>query len=72
VTESLALDESTSATAVALELEITAEGIETPGQLMLLREPGCDIGQGYCLSRPLPPDQLSGLFQAATLQARAA
>ncbi len=29
-----------------------AEGIETPGQLRVLRELGCDIGQGYYFGRP--------------------
>lgn len=31
-----------------------AEGIENASQLELLREMGCDQGQGYFLSRPLP------------------
>ncbi|MBV8619120.1 MAG: bifunctional diguanylate cyclase/phosphodiesterase, partial [Curvibacter sp.] len=41
-----------------LELEVTAEGIETQAQLDFLRSHGCPAGQGYHFSRPVPPDQL--------------
>lgn len=43
----------------SLGLKVLAEGIETPQQLALLRELGCDEGQGYLLSRPQPADQVS-------------
>src|SRR6185295_9905254 len=36
-----------------LGLTATAEGIETLGQLRIVRELGCDVGQGYLISRPL-------------------
>ncbi|MDK2777576.1 MAG: EAL domain-containing protein [Pseudomonadota bacterium] len=36
-----------------LQLDVTAEGIETPDQLALLRGLGCHCGQGYLFSRPL-------------------
>ncbi len=36
-----------------LDLKIVAEGIETEAQRDLLSEIGCDLGQGYFLSRPL-------------------
>jgi diguanylate cyclase (GGDEF)-like protein/PAS domain S-box-containing protein len=35
-------------------VEVTAEGIETPGQLEYLREAGCTIGQGYIFGKALP------------------
>ena len=38
----------------ALGMLTVAEGIETPQQLELLTEMGCDIGQGYHFARPLP------------------
>ena len=38
----------------ALGLAVVAEGIETAEQLGLLRDLGCDYGQGYYLARPLP------------------
>lgn len=36
-------------------LTVTAEGIETVSQLRLLRELGCDVAQGFLISRPLLP-----------------
>jgi EAL domain-containing protein (putative c-di-GMP-specific phosphodiesterase class I) len=37
----------------ALGLRVVAEGIEDEGTLQALRELGCDLAQGYHLSRPL-------------------
>ena len=36
-----------------LGLEVVAEGIESADQLDVLREMGCDLGQGFHLSPPL-------------------
>ena len=41
-----------------LGLTVTAEGVETEQQLLLLRDLGCDVAQGYFIAEPLPPDQL--------------
>ena len=41
-----------------LGLEVVAEGIEDELQLELLRDEGCDTGQGYLFSRPLDPAAL--------------
>lgn len=38
----------------ALGLAVVAEGVETPEQRRLLHDLGCDYGQGYLWSRPLP------------------
>jgi predicted signal transduction protein with EAL and GGDEF domain len=38
-----------------LDLEVIAEGIETPTQLQALRELGAELGQGYLLGRPSAP-----------------
>ena len=43
-----------------LGLTATAEGVETVGQLRLVRELGCDVAQGYLISRPLEPQALKG------------
>ncbi|MEC5405653.1 EAL domain-containing protein [Paraburkholderia sp. MPAMCS5] len=39
-------------------LKVVAEGVENEDVLGRLRELGCDLAQGYHLSRPLPPERL--------------
>jgi EAL domain-containing protein (putative c-di-GMP-specific phosphodiesterase class I) len=46
----------------ALSLDTVAEGVETPDQLRVLKELGCDYAQGYLFSRPQPPDALEAVF----------
>ncbi|MEO8072974.1 MAG: hypothetical protein ABI686_06975 [Acidobacteriota bacterium] len=44
-----------------------AEGIETAAQYSLLQNLGCDSGQGYLMSKPLPKDDLEKtLYQKRT------
>ena len=40
----------------AMDKFVVAEGIETPEQYAALLRMGCDLGQGYWISRPLPAD----------------
>jgi len=49
---------STIDLAHALEMEVTAEGVETPAALALLQVMRCDLLQGFLLSRPMPFEQL--------------
>jgi len=50
-------------------LVVVGEGIETEMQLDYLRQHGCDQGQGYLVSKPLPQQALfSYLEQQARLQ----
>ncbi len=42
----------------ALGLETIAEGVDDEGAIALLREWGCDYGQGYGLHRPAPSQDL--------------
>ena len=42
----------------ALRLRVIAEGIETEEHRDLLGAAGCDFGQGYLFSRPIPPEEL--------------
>jgi diguanylate cyclase (GGDEF)-like protein/PAS domain S-box-containing protein len=51
----------------ALGLDVVAEGIETSGQLELLRELGCDLAQGYLLARPTPAAVVTDLLVAQRL-----
>ena len=42
----------------ALGLPVTAEAVETEGQFRLLREMGCDLGQGSFFAEPFPATAL--------------
>ena len=42
-----------------LGLEVVAEGVETRAIMERLAQFGCDVAQGYYLSRPVPPDELT-------------
>lgn len=41
-----------------LGLTVVAEGIENPAALDILRELGCDVGQGYYFEHPLPASEI--------------
>lgn len=47
-------------------LTAVAEGVESELTLNLLEEIGCDIGQGFLFSRPLPYERLEAWFAAQT------
>ena len=46
-----------------LGLSTVAEGVENAETASLLREYGCQVGQGYYFSEPLPPAQLLALLR---------
>ncbi|MFT9846337.1 sensor domain-containing protein [Aneurinibacillus sp. REN35] len=48
--------------AQALNLKVLAEGIETENQWHFLNEEGCQEGQGYLFSKPLPSDDVEKLL----------
>ncbi len=50
------------ALAKTLRLNVVAEGIETIHQLHQLRILGCEYGQGYLFSRPVPVDEAERLI----------
>ncbi|WP_329790616.1 EAL domain-containing protein [Lentzea sp. DG1S-22] len=50
-----------------LELEVVAEGVEDEETWSALAALGCDIVQGYCLSRPLPPDDFAAWLRDRVL-----
>jgi diguanylate cyclase (GGDEF)-like protein len=45
-----------------LDLEVTAEGVETVQQMEFLQAHGCDVMQGFLFSPALPADELERLF----------
>ncbi len=46
-----------------LEMMVVAEGVEEEAQLTWLREAGCRHIQGYLIGRPMPPEQLNGIWK---------
>jgi EAL domain-containing protein (putative c-di-GMP-specific phosphodiesterase class I) len=54
--------EAIVAMARSLRLDVIPEGIEEPDQLDRLRSMGCDIGQGFLLSRPVPAGAIDALL----------
>jgi len=51
-----------------LGLKVTAEGVESAEALEMLKRFGCDIGQGYFFSRPMPIEELEKWLSARTMQ----
>jgi diguanylate cyclase (GGDEF)-like protein len=49
------------AMAHALGMRVVAEGVENHRQMQLLKTLGCDEGQGYFFSRPVPPGETQPL-----------
>jgi EAL domain-containing protein (putative c-di-GMP-specific phosphodiesterase class I) len=55
-----------------LGLSVVAEGVETVEIWDQLRELGCNVAQGYYLSRPVPPEKLTEWVQERRAGAEAA
>jgi len=49
----------------ALQKEVVAEGVENVDQLKLLKQLGCERGQGYLFGKPVPADTIQRIFRAA-------
>jgi diguanylate cyclase (GGDEF)-like protein len=64
-----AIVQSTITLGQTLGLEVVAEGVETTQALERLRGFGCDVAQGYLISRPLPADELTAWLRGRELRA---
>jgi diguanylate cyclase (GGDEF)-like protein/PAS domain S-box-containing protein len=42
----------------SLDIEVIAEGVETPAHVTIMRDLGCDSLQGYALARPMPAEAI--------------
>jgi EAL domain-containing protein (putative c-di-GMP-specific phosphodiesterase class I) len=49
----------------ALDLRVVGEGVETPEQAEVLRIQGCDLIQGFWVSRPIPADAFGAYLREA-------
>ena len=61
----MALCEAIIVMAHKLGLKVIAEGIETATQRHLLTAAGCDYGQGYFFSRPVPSHEFETLLKSS-------
>jgi len=53
-----------SAMARNLNLRVTAEGVESEGQVAFLKELKCQEAQGFFFSRPVPPEKFISMFDS--------
>jgi EAL domain-containing protein (putative c-di-GMP-specific phosphodiesterase class I) len=60
---SVTLVSSVIGLASAFGLKVVAEGVETEGQLGMLKQLGCNQSQGYLHSRPVPAEQFEQLLR---------
>jgi diguanylate cyclase (GGDEF)-like protein len=49
-----------------LECKMVAEGIEDEEQALLLESMGCEFGQGYLFSKPLPTEEMTAFLLSQT------
>ena len=61
--ESMSIIRAVTGLGHSLNIKTTAEGVETPEQLVMLREHGCTEAQGYLFSRPTPANELPMLME---------
>ena len=52
------------AMAQGLDIEVTAEGVETVRQLEFLKSCNCDLVQGFLISRPMQPEKISAILRS--------
>ncbi len=65
--DSLAIVNAIIVMAKSLNKIVIAEGIETVEQLNILKDLGCDIGQGYFISKPKPAHEVMNYAKTAII-----
>ena len=60
---SLAISDAIITMSHSLHLEVVAEGVETEGQLELLKARNCDLIQGYYFSRPVRSNEIADMLK---------
>jgi diguanylate cyclase (GGDEF)-like protein len=61
--DSVALTQAIIAMAHALEMSVTAEGVELESQMRFLKDAGCDEMQGFYFSRPISAEAFESLLR---------
>jgi len=70
--DDVVITQAVIALAHSLQMRVVAEGVETDGQLALLRQMGCDEAQGFLLGRPMAAEALQLLLEPALEEPRPA
>jgi len=52
------------AMAQGLDIEVTAEGVETLTQLEFLRSCNCSLAQGFLIARPMQPEKVAAILRS--------
>ena len=60
--DEVAITSATVVMAQNLKRRVIAEGIETEEQAAFLKQLGCEMGQGYYYSRPLPSAEIAAML----------
>ena len=66
--DDLALTSAIISMAESLKMGITAEGVESEGQIDLLKQSGCNQAQGYYFAKPMSHDELLQYLARRTAQ----
>jgi len=61
--DSAAIIRAVAGLGASLGMATTAEGVETPAQLEMVRSEGCTEVQGFVFSRPIVPAEIRGLLE---------
>jgi diguanylate cyclase (GGDEF)-like protein len=66
-TKNMLIIKATIAMGHSLGMKVIAEGVETREQFDILKGLGCDEGQGYYFSPPIPPDEFEKMLARGQL-----